>query len=79
MFTHDAMIMLFRYVCESLDEPALLDLAAHSTIANCSVTRLRRVDRGWELIEFNRQDHLVDASGKDLRTEHGGDADVQPN
>ena len=78
VFTHDAMIMLFRYVCQRLDEAALLDLAAKNTIGNCSITRLRRSGRGWELVEFNRQDHLVGPDGEDLRTEHGGDPDVHP-
>ena len=78
VFTHDAMVMLFRYVCENLDEAALLALAADNTVGNCSITRLRRVERGWELIEFNRQDHLVSSKDEDLRTDHGGDADVHP-
>jgi broad specificity phosphatase PhoE len=78
VFTHDAMITLFRYVCEGLDEAALLDLAAENTIGNCSITRLRRVERGWDLVDFNRQDHLVSPASADLRTEHGGDANVHP-
>jgi broad specificity phosphatase PhoE len=78
VFTHDAMIMLFRYVCENLDEAALLELAANNTVGNCSITRLRRVGRGWELVEFNRQDHLIGPNDDDLRTGHGGDPDVHP-
>ena len=78
VFTHDAIIMLFRYVCENMDEAALLDLAATNTIGNCSITRLRRVEHRWELIKFNGQDHLVGPDGADLHTDHGGDADVHP-
>ena len=37
--SHQAVIMVFRYVLEELTERELLDLAGREPIANCSVTR----------------------------------------
>ena len=78
VFTHDAMIMLFRYVCEHLDEAALLDLVSKNTVGNASITRFQGGRGRWELVEFNAQDHLITPDGEDLRTDHGGDTDVHP-
>lgn len=79
VFTHDAMVMLFRYVCENLDEKALLDLSRANTIGNASVTRLIGDGDGpWRVAEFNEQAHLVGPDGADLRTDHPGDTDVHP-
>lgn len=52
MFTHQAVIMSFRYVLEGLDEPELLDIAASSPLANVSLTTYRRTDEGLELVGF---------------------------
>lgn len=70
VFTHDAMVLLFRYVCEEMDEQTLLELGRNNVIGNASITRLVRTEAGWTAAEFNRQDHLV-VDGYDLRTEHG--------
>jgi broad specificity phosphatase PhoE len=78
VFTHDAMVMLFRYVCEHLDEAALLDLVSTTTIGNASISRFRGERGRWEIVEFNAQDHLISPDGADLRTDHGGDPDVHP-
>lgn len=72
LFTHDAMVQLFRYVCQGLDEQALLELASANPIGNASITRLVQSDAGsWSIAEFNSHDHLV-MGVRDLRTEHGG-------
>lgn len=79
--THDAVVMLLRYVCEGLDEQALLELATSTTIVNTGLTRLVRDtrDSSWRVADFNRHDHLsVAHSGEDLRTEHPADLDVVP-
>lgn len=78
IFTHDAMVQLFRYVCQELDEPALLELAGANPIGNASITRLVQSDPGeWSIAEFNSDDHLV-VGARDLRTEHcGGQPDPQ--
>ncbi|WP_210481447.1 histidine phosphatase family protein [Naasia sp. SYSU D00948] len=39
---HDAVITLFRYVCERIDEGTLLEGARRNPVANCSITRLVR-------------------------------------
>lgn len=78
--THDAMIMLFRYVCQEWGEAELLDLAARCSVGNASVTRLGRDadNERWHLIAFNDEEHLIDEAGQDLRTRHPGDPDVHP-
>ena len=60
IFTHDAIVFLFRYVCQNLDEPTLLELGRATLIANASVTRLVRTtaDGPWTVAEFNDTAHL---------------------
>lgn len=52
-FTHQAVIMSFRYVLEGLSEPDLLEVDRTSRIANVSLTTYRRTDAGLELDSFN--------------------------
>lgn len=52
MFTHQAVIMSFRYVLEGLDEADLLDIAGSSPVANVSLTTYRRSKAGLELVVF---------------------------
>ena len=68
VFTHDAMIFLFRYVCENLDEAELLELGGSTIIANTSVTRMVRIGSNgpWMLAEFNDTSHL----GAELCSDH---------
>ena len=70
---HDAVIMLFRYICERLSEQELLDIASSTSVRNASVTRLVRPSgRGrWTLESFNAVDHL-EPGGAPV-TEHAGD------
>lgn len=70
VFTHDAMVLLFRYVCEDMNEQTLRELGRNNIIGNASITRLVRTDTGWIVADFNRQDHLI-FDGRDLRTQHG--------
>ena len=76
---HDAIIMLFRYVCEGMDEAQLLQLASTSTVRNASMTRLVRPSgRGlWTAQEFNRSEHLEEHGAR--VTEHAGDEAVTPH
>ena len=69
VFTHDAMVYLFRYVCEGMTEQELLELGRSTTIGNTSITRLVRSGPGWTVAEFNSQAHLLE-DGRDLRTDH---------
>ncbi|MCG2623747.1 histidine phosphatase family protein [Arthrobacter sp. I2-34] len=75
---HDAVIWLLRFVCESLREETLLDLAAASVVRNGSVTRLVRPSgKGhWTLAVFDDVAHL-EAGGVPV-TRHAGDTNVHP-
>ncbi|HEU5269020.1 MAG TPA: histidine phosphatase family protein [Jatrophihabitans sp.] len=56
---HDAVILLFRYVLENLDEAALFDLARAGSIRNASVTTLQQDEDGqWHAIGHNDDDYL---------------------
>ena len=50
VFTHQAVIMTFRYVLEGLDEQELLRLETEVPIGNASMTRYRRGRDGMELV-----------------------------
>ena len=75
---HDAVILLFRYVCEGMDEAQLLEVARTSTVRNASVTRLVRPSgQGWWKADtFNLSEHLTDHGAP--VTEHSGDDAVTP-
>jgi broad specificity phosphatase PhoE len=68
--SHQAVIMVFRYVLEELTEQQLLDVDRHEQVANTSVTRYERPDGGqFRLVGFNGVDHLdTDAEGDAGRT-----------
>lgn len=68
MFTHQAVIMSFRYVLEGLSEPDLLEIDRTSNIANASLTTYRRSDEGLELLDF-ADTSLVDAAAADVTHE----------
>jgi broad specificity phosphatase PhoE len=72
---HDALVMLFLYVCLDLTEQQLMDFALENTVANASVTRLTRpgTESAWQLDAFARDEHLVAQSVP--VTEHPGDKD----
>ena len=75
---HDAVVMVFLYVCLGWSERDLLDFASTHTVLNASVTRLSR-DPGtsrWSLDVFAHDDHL-EALGAPV-TRHAGDSNVQP-
>jgi len=75
---HDAVVLVFLYICLGWSEQELLSFAATHTVLNASVTRLtRRPDEQfWTLEVFSHDDHL-EALGAPV-TEHAGDTDVQP-
>lgn len=65
---HDAVILLFRYVCECLDEQSLYAIAAAGGIRNASITTLRRDGAGWSAELVNSDEHIAAES-----TEHPGE------
>lgn len=52
LFTHQAVIMSFRYVLEGLTEQELLEIDRNATIPNASMTTYRRGDDGLDLGSF---------------------------
>ena len=52
VFTHQAVIMSFRYVLEGLTEPELLDIDRTTTIGNASMTSYRRRGEGLVLGQY---------------------------
>lgn len=75
---HDALILMVRYVCERMSESEVLHIAATTSVANASVTRLVRPSGTgpWQLLSFNEADHMRE-SGAPV-TSHPGDSDVLP-
>ncbi|MCS5506575.1 histidine phosphatase family protein [Curtobacterium flaccumfaciens] len=78
MAAHDAVVMLTVAVCLDLDEPALTDFAATHTVANASLTRLRRDGLGspWELEEFSAVEHLAEDGEAEVTVHSGRKDDV---
>jgi broad specificity phosphatase PhoE len=57
---HQAVLMVFRYVLEGLDEAALLEIDRDQQIANASVTCYSAGGDGRLVLQdFNRVDHLL--------------------
>ncbi|MCC6496952.1 MAG: histidine phosphatase family protein [Propionibacteriaceae bacterium] len=75
LVVHDAVVMLFRYLCEGLDEHTILEIGATDPVRNVSLTVLRRQPGGpWQLVRYNDVSHLV-ATGAPV-TAHPGEPDV---
>lgn len=78
LFTHQAVIMSFRYALEGLDETELLEIDSATRISNASVTRYVRSDDGLLLKEFADDSHLESAEAEPTeepdRTEQAPDA-----
>ena len=76
--SHDAVILLFRMVCEGLAEPDALHLARTEPLLNASITRLRRRDRRspWRVDTYNDVSHLVTAGASVTAHTSAKDADV---
>jgi len=74
--SHDAVILLFRYVCEQLDEDAVFQIARSGSVTNASVSRLVREDGepGWRTAVYNDDKH-IEAYGA-RTTEHPGEIDA---
>ncbi len=50
LFSHEAVILAFRYVVEGLDEKRVVALQKEEPLANCSMTRYRAVDGALQLV-----------------------------
>ena len=73
-FAHDAVVSLFRYVLEGLDEEELMRTAKESPIANCSISSWRWSDEGWAPELFNDVEHLKQDDAAHPTAEEGVDA-----
>ena len=80
IFSHQAVIMSFRYVLEGLSEQDLLEVDRTSRIANVSLTTYERNDTGLELRCFNDTTIVDQAEAETTREpsadEHQAAADV---
>jgi broad specificity phosphatase PhoE len=75
LVSHDAVIMLLRYVLEGWDEETLIDTAARTEVANASVTRLMLdPDQSplWVAESFNAVEHLTAVAGGGATRENDG-------
>jgi broad specificity phosphatase PhoE len=67
-FSHQAVIMSFRYVLEELSEERLLEIDHGHRIGNASITRYRRTADGLELVTF-ADTEAVDSEEADVTHE----------
>ena len=75
LVVHDAVVMLFRYILEGLDEHGLLQAGAAEPVRNASITVLERAEgQHWRLQRYNDVAHL-ERHGAAV-TEHGGEPDA---
>jgi broad specificity phosphatase PhoE len=76
--SHEAIIMLIRYICEGLSESELLDIATRNSVGNCAITVLNNQAGSdwWQLSLFNHQEYLRRADSQP--TEQPGDRDALP-
>ena len=73
-FAHDAVVSLFRYVLEGLDEEELMAGAKESPIANCSISSWRWTDTAWSNELYNDVEHLQQDEEAHPTAEEGVDA-----
>ena len=74
VFTHQAVIMAFRYLLESLTEEELLDIDGSTPLANCSLTRYRATDAGGglRLVGYGDVEHLEASDAEPTHEEPHG-------
>jgi broad specificity phosphatase PhoE len=58
LVSHEAVVLLLRYLVEDLDEEALMTVARENSIANCSISTWVRDGGAWKAELFNAVDHL---------------------
>jgi broad specificity phosphatase PhoE len=75
LFTHQAVIMSFRYVLEGLDEDQLLEIDRTESLSNVSITSYRRSGGDLELDGFADTSIVdaADAEATDEPSSGGGD------
>lgn len=69
--THDAVVVLLRYVLEQLDEDGVMELVREHGVRNASLTTLVRRDGSWSAARFDEVEHLRDVGAP--VTDHAGE------
>jgi broad specificity phosphatase PhoE len=69
LFSHQAVIMSFRYVLEGLTEEALLEVDRTSSLGNVSLTRYVRADEGDLELDVFGDTSIVDAASAEVTRE----------
>ena len=70
VFTHQAVVMSFRYLLESLTEQDVLEIDGSTPLANCSLTTYRPGSHhGLELVQYGAIDHLEHSDAEATREE----------
>lgn len=64
VFTHQAVVMAFRYVLESFGEQDVLAVDGDTPLANCSLTSYRRSGQGMVLEGYGAVDHLEESAAR---------------
>jgi broad specificity phosphatase PhoE len=64
VFTHQAVIMSFRYILEALSEPDLLEIDREVDIGNVSLTTYERTEDGLTLTRFADASVVEDAEAE---------------
>lgn len=74
LFTHQAVIMTFRYVLEGLSEERLLEIDRGEALPNASLTAYRRAGEVLDLVRF-ADTAAVDADEVTDEASHGSEQD----
>jgi broad specificity phosphatase PhoE len=77
MFSHQAVIMSFRYVLDGLDEQRLLEIDRSSNLGNVSLTTYERGPDGLELTAFGDTSIVDDAEADVTRERSTKDEDAR--
>ena len=76
VFSHQAVIMAFRYLLESLTEEELLRIDGETPLGNCSMTLYRPSDDGGlELVSYGSEHHLEPSDAEATHEEPHAHAD----
>lgn len=78
VFSHQAVIMSFRFVLESLDEPTLLGIDRDTPMGNCSMTRYARSEKGaLELVHYADTSAVESSGAPETHEESSGSGEHQ--
>ena len=69
VFTHQAVVMAFRYILEDLDEEELLRIDGDAPLGNCSMTVYRPKGQRMRLVEYGAVEHLEDSPARPTHEE----------